>query len=171
MITISPGKLPAWLKDMGERAHATVLAGVRSAAQLARSEMVRRTDRAKPYPAVDRGTLRGRWAVRNTPVGAVLSNDSPHAPMIEYGVRPGRIPGPDKGGGITHPAKWIVGWVMRKFRMSSDDAFPIAIAVQRKLHQRGIAGRRIMSSPAALREMQRLVTQEVKIRLARLKAS
>jgi hypothetical protein len=46
---------------------------------------------AKPYAPEDQGAYKGAWHAEPTADGADVYNDSPHAPIIEYGARASRI--------------------------------------------------------------------------------
>lgn len=77
--------------------------GLRSAALRTKGEVVIQIDTAKPYPAVDRGTMRRSVDVDNHPDGALLSVDAPYAAAIENGTRP-----------FFPPLAPLEDWVIRK---------------------------------------------------------
>ncbi len=46
---------------------------------------------AKPHPPEDQGAYKAAWHAEPTATGADVYNDSPHAPIIEYGARAANI--------------------------------------------------------------------------------
>lgn len=192
MQTIAPEKLSSWLSLASQQHREACLRGLRKGAALSHGRVIQRTSTAKPYPAVDTGRYKNSWVWMATDDGAVLFNDSPQAGPLELGVRPGRIPLPDKGNGKLAPFPSLVQWARRKFankqirkasgaRKGASDAarsravargiqrekdvddlaFAIAVAVQRKLHFRGMAARRVMTDPTFVAWMGRTVRREI----------
>jgi hypothetical protein len=178
MITITPAQFPAWIRRECARQGAAIRRGMQTAAMLTQGKCVMRTGRTKPWPAVDTGRLKSSWRVEIFPSGPLVArvfNDAPHAPFVEYGVRPGRIPTPYRRG-YQHPRPFpaLVAWVQRKFRrqlggggrgmtgaIREFNAFRIAVAIQQKLHARGIQGRHILTEPAFVAATGRLTKREV----------
>jgi hypothetical protein len=90
----------------------TVHRGVRAGAARAVGYLVERTRTAPPANpggigtggAVNTGAYVRRWRSVPLPNGAELINDSPYAPVIEYGRRPGRFP----------PKGPLIAWIKRR---------------------------------------------------------
>lgn len=91
------------LRKLPKTAERAMVRGLRSAALRTQGQVVVEIDTAKPYPAVDRGTLRRSVGVDNHPDGALLSVDAPYAAAMEYGTRP-----------FFPPLAPLEEWVQRK---------------------------------------------------------
>lgn len=91
------------LRKLPKTAERAMIRGLRSAALRTKAEVVIQIDTAKPYPAVDRGTMRRSVGVDNHPDGALLSVDAPYAAAMERGTRP-----------FFPPLEPIVAWLKRK---------------------------------------------------------
>lgn len=110
---------------------------IRKAAKLgahrSRARLVKRTP-------VDTGQMKNGWRViehaitRNDLV--TISNDAPHAGIIEVGARPHRV---SKAGKLA-----IMRWAMRKFGIDSVTAYAIATRVAWKLRKHGQKGQYIV---------------------------
>lgn len=182
MQTITPDKLPAWVEEKRKDAIAAVLFALRASAALCAGKAAVRTGQSKPFPAVDTGRLKSSWRHAPLPDGARLWNDAPYAGSIEFGVRPGRIPLPYRMGGHAGmvggsanlmPFPSLVRWAERKFyggrrrggavgkAAAAQGAFMMAVAVQRKLHYKGIQGRHILTDRRFTREMRDVVAKEI----------
>jgi len=74
-----PAAILKEVRDNRERA----LSALRRAARIAEGVMVDKSDASD-----DRGTFRQGWSVEDTPDGAILGNDAPHAQIVEEGTRP-----------------------------------------------------------------------------------
>lgn len=81
VVPLTPQQLAARLKRDAERLPHAVVLGIRAGAQRGRTLLVRRSP-------VYTGQFKNSWRVRSVPAGAVLSNDAPHAGIIECGARP-----------------------------------------------------------------------------------
>ncbi len=136
--TALEGRFPAVL------ARAAQLAALRGVAFL-----VAATDKAKK---VDRGDFKRGWQGRaegSSQVRITFWNARPHAPVVEYGRRPGRKP---------PPVKIIERWLVRK-GMSKVKAAEVAWPVARAIGRRGIPGVHILDSSFA--EIEKLILDEV----------
>lgn len=100
-------------------------------------------------PPVDEGTLMRSVHPRNTPRGAVIVVDAPHAPHMEYGTRP-HFP----------PLKPLIEWAIRKFGVSESEARGIAWVVAKKISEDGLAPRHYMKRAMAVIRA-RIVFQEM----------
>lgn len=98
-----------------------------------------------PQP-VDQGAYRAGWHAEQTPEGAVLYNDAPHAPIIEHGARAENI----KIGRAMIEA--LAEWVVRKGLVTGartniqdsaleDDAQRYAWMIAMSMKKRGIFNR------------------------------
>ena len=118
------------LEDMPKELEDAVIRGLRSAALRGVGFVVEEIDRAEPYPAVNFGTLRQSTHRALLPKGAVVFNDAPHFPFIEYGTRP-HMP----------PVSPLIVWAARKFGVDDIEAEAIAWAVAKKIAREGITPR------------------------------
>lgn len=107
---------------------------------------------------VDLGQYKRGWLSGPIPGGGELVNGTPHAPVIEYGRRPGR-PGP--------PFAPIFEWVLRKLDVTDeDDARAIAWAIRNKIHLNGSAPHGILAQ--TYDEMRGVFRKEAQRRMKRL---
>lgn len=84
-------------------------------------------DESEARGKFDFGRFAAGWASRSTADGAQVGNDAPHAPVVEYGRRPGR-PMPKRS------RRLIESWVRRRMEGGSfapDDGETVEQAVQR----------------------------------------
>lgn len=82
---------------------------------------------------VTRQFLDGWFVVRRGDLVAI-GNRAPHAPFVEYGRRPGRMP----------PIASIRRWVELKFNVGGQRAERMAWAIARKISLQGVKGREII---------------------------
>lgn len=137
------------LVALSPKIEAAVVRGLRSGALRLQGMVVEEIDAAQPYPAVDRGELRGSVEYAPEADGAVVYVDAPHAPHLEYGTRP-----------FWPPLAPLKAWVLRKgFAEDEAEATGIAMAVQRKIAEEGIAPRGYMAK--AFQRVLPVVIQEV----------
>lgn len=124
-----------WPATLAQRLRADTEIARRAALEAAQrtvADAVRLTNEAG---AVDQGLYKLSWTAAAVPGGAEVGNSAPYAAVIEYGRRPGR-PGP--------PLAPILGWVQRKLGVKGAEAYPVAVAIQRRIHDRGTKPRRIL---------------------------
>ncbi len=69
-------------------------------------------------------------------MGVLIYNTKVYAPNIEYGRKPGRMP----------PVQAIRQWLQKKFSLPYRQAKKLAYPVARKIAQRGIPGRKILTA-------------------------
>lgn len=127
--------LQDWPRVLAERLRADTEIARRAAieaAQRAVADAVRLTNEAG---AVDQGFYKASWSAVAVRGGAEVGNSAPYAAVIEYGRRPGR-PGP--------PLAPILAWVQRKLGVRGADAYPIALAIRQRIHDRGTKPRRVL---------------------------
>lgn len=131
--------------------------GLQMAAHRLHAEVVIQIGKAKPYPAVDRGTLRSSVQTVMHHDGASVEVTAPYAPMIEYGTRP-----------FNPPLEPLARWAARKgLANTEEEAKEIAYAIREKFSFEGMAPRRFMAK--AVRQMVRkgVILKEIKKALAR----
>lgn len=123
-------ELGLWGRTFLEEAKAAVMRGI----QRSIPELVK----ASP---VDTGLYAQSWDAEFTETGAMVGNTAPHAPIIEYGARPFRP-----------PLKPLLEWAKRVLKDESQppnysrEVRALAIGVQRKIMQQGIAPRHILEN-------------------------
>ncbi len=145
-----------WLQQQPAQIQGAVVRGVRSAAMRGVGIIVEEIDHAEPYPAVNTGSLRQSARAVNTPTGAAVEVDAPHAGPINYGTRP-----------FYPPLGPLVAWAVRKFGVSEAEAWRIAKGVAKKISEEGIAPRHFFEKAMARIEV--IVDVEVKRELEALK--
>ena len=69
-------------------------------------------------------------------MGVLIYNTQVYAPNIEYGRKPGRMP----------PVQAIRQWLQKKFSLPYRQARKLAYPVAKKIAQRGIPGRKILTA-------------------------
>lgn len=128
--------LNQFIGDVGEipeELSEAIVRGLRSAAARGVSVVVGEIEAAK---LVNTGQL--RQSVNSKPItgGAEINVDAPHAPFMEYGRRPGKLPPPGP----------IFEWVMRK-GLASDEkqGKQIAFAIAQGIANNGIKPRRFFA--------------------------
>jgi hypothetical protein len=135
-LTITAKEFPAVLRQRLEHDTALLRAAALDTAARVEAEAVSLTEVADK---VDQGHYKNAWTHRALPNGAEVSNDSPHAAVIEHGRRPGR-PGP--------PYAPILEWVERKLvgngEVAPEDAKGVAYAIRQKIHDEGSEPHKIL---------------------------
>lgn len=112
--------------------------GLFSAAKRMASMIVGRYIPTAQPPPVDRGEYKAAWNSGKEGEGAFFENTSAHAPMVEYGVRAGRIA----------PSRAVIAavaaWAVRKGMTDAATSTRVAFAIVNNLKSRGIVARAIM---------------------------
>lgn len=134
-------------RAMGSRAPAAIHRGLLSAAMQAKPIMVRQTDTAPPASrrgsrgAVNTGNYRQAWKAapdsKGGSQGLLVANTSPYAGVIEYGRR---------RGAKAPPLEPIARWAQRKLGLPYKRARGIAFVIARRISQRGLLARRVLTS-------------------------
>lgn len=101
--TVSLEGLASDLRRLPERARKAMVRGLFSAALRTKAEVVIQIDTTKPFPPIDRGTMRRSVDVDRHPDGALLSVGVPYAAVMEHGTRP-----------FFPPLQPLEDWVERK---------------------------------------------------------
>ena len=143
-------------RDLGkyERGLARTLPGVAQrvnvqAAQRSIGVLKRTVMSVRPHAPVDTKRYLNSFEVHRGPRSEVIvANDRRYAGVIEFGRRPNaRRP----------PAAALIGWVRRKLGVSAREAPRVAFAVARKIGERGLPAKRVVST--ATPEIIRVFTQ------------
>lgn len=91
--------------------------------------------------AVATGKYRDAWRAKRMRqggrMGVLVYNTVTHAPRVEYGRLPGRMP----------PVQAIRKWLQAKFSLPYRKARKLAWPIAKSIARRGIPGRKIMTSP------------------------
>lgn len=103
-IRMTVDQFSAWLVRQTPELERAGVRGMRKGAVFLHGQVVLEIGRAQPRPAVDTGELRNSVNTTAHPQGAIVSVDAPHAPFMEYGRRPGKMP----------PVGPIEDWLRRK---------------------------------------------------------
>lgn len=163
VITCAIADLPKIFQKLGERTRPALLRGAKSAAAQMLPLMVRATDNAPPASprgskgAVNTAAYRQRWKTLATTgpggsLGVLVSNDSPYAGVIEYGRRPGaRRP----------PVEPIARWAQRKLGLPYKNARSMAFVIARRIGQRGLLPRRVLTSEQTTRLLLEALERDV----------
>lgn len=126
------------LVDMPDEVRQAVLRGIRSTAARGVDVIRHHIDTAKPYPAVNFGTLRQSVNWAPTVDGATLVVDAPHAVFVDQGTR-AHMP----------PVGPLIVWATRKFGLPPEKAEAVAWAVAKKIAREGVAPRFFMRKAMA----------------------
>ena len=121
---VTPEQFAIELGDLPERLEGAVIQGARRAAMRLVVDVTQEIDTNKPYPVVDRGTLRQSVQMESTPKGANVFTAAPYAQVQERGSRP-----------FWAPLAPLVAWATRK---GHDDPVGFARAVQASIAKNGI---------------------------------
>lgn len=94
--------------------------------------------------AVASGKYRDDWRAKRMTLGGVMGvliyNTQPHAPIVEYGRKPGSRP----------PFQAIRQWLQKKFGMPYRQARKLAYPVANSIKKRGIPGRKILTNDTTI---------------------
>lgn len=104
-----------FVRQASARVRKKAVESQRTAGALAHGQVINRVTNAKPRAPVDTGSYKFAWKFGNVAGGSMVWNESPQAGIIEFGVRPGRIPAPKMGKRGPVPFKALVEWAKRKF--------------------------------------------------------
>lgn len=112
--------------------------------------------------AVNTGVYRLAWQVEATNTGGRIFNTVPYAGVIEYGRR---------AGAKRPPTRALELWAMRKLGLNAKEAKSASFAIANAIKKRGLAARRVLTSPrtesAILRAVMEEIRREVKAALKR----
>jgi hypothetical protein len=171
-VKITIEEAPAWIKALGGKLRGAAERGLEAAAhrvvETIQTEVIPREERIP----VDRGIYRAGWRARKTEGGALVYNNSPHAPFIEDGVVGSKV----KPGRKMIDA--LAAWVRRKgltggarkeekIAESRRIAFAIAKSMQAKGIFNGGQGLKILEK--GMRRAKEFMEEEVKAEIERLK--
>jgi hypothetical protein len=161
---------PGWVQRLGPRLRKAAVRGLQSAGHRLVQEILRVVDETDPKP-FDRGLYQAGWRSTPTREGAIVHNDVPWAPIVEWGARAKNI----------KPSRAMVDalaeWVMRKGLVAkreggasagsaNSEARAMAWAIVTSMMKRGIFNRdgqpglRILER--ARRRLPQIVAEEVK---------
>lgn len=125
-------KAPDWVQWVGKEMRAAAERGLLAAAVRTVSHIQNEVlPKENPQP-VDRGIFKAAWRASRIPKGAMVSNTSPQAPFIEYGVRSENV----KIGRAMIDA--LAEWVVRKGIGAREESRSIAWAIAKSMQQHGI---------------------------------
>lgn len=130
-----------------------IITGLRRSATRLNREVVRQIGIAKPYPAVDRGELKGSVRTTKKDRGAKVGVYAPHSRLIERGTRPFHPPlGP------------LADWALRK-RIALDEVHAMVIArgIQKKFEREGMAPRFYFRKAIAIWRRGKFAQKEIKL--------
>lgn len=153
--TLTLKQYQEWLRQQPQQIQGAVVRGLRSAAQRGVGIIVQEIDTAQPHPAVNTGGMRQSARAVNTPDGAIVEVDAPHAAIINNGARP-----------FNPPIRPLVVWAMRKFGVTEREAWRIAKGVAKKIAAQGIEPRFFFDK--AMKRIEEIVDQEVQHELSAL---
>lgn len=140
-------------RRLGSRIPAVINRGLLSASRQALPILVRQTDTAAPASArgsrgaVNTGAYRAAWKAEpkqgllSMRYGLLVSNRMPYSGVIEYGRR---------RGAKAPPTEPIARWAQRKLGLPYPKAKGIAFVIARKIGERGLQPRRVLTSRTTL---------------------
>jgi hypothetical protein len=185
-LVLTPEQFGLVVEQLPAELELKIVAGLRSAAQRGKVEVVHQIDTAEPHPARNFGELRNSVKVSRLRDGALLSVDAPHAPFMEHGIRPTWVPlaplivwatrkfkssflaaAPKVTKGMSRYAK-MVARSERQRAVSEETMTDVARNVQRAIARRGIAPRHYFAKAAA--SLPKFVHEEIKHELEKWKA-
>jgi hypothetical protein len=134
VIHIKPGQVGETLRKKDADIQNIVRKACRGAAMKLRTYLMKRTDDLK---ITDRGTYKNSFAVHTTRTGASVTNNAPHAGIVELGARPHKV----SREGIDS----IQGWVKRKLGIKDEaESRSIAWAIAKTIELEGQEPRYVM---------------------------
>ena len=125
-ISIKPKQLASALRGEGKRVARAIVTGSYRAAQRFKAHLV---DQCDARGITDQGVFKNAFRVVKTTGGATVSNDAPHAGVIELGARPHPIGAPVRA--------LIAAWCVRKLGMDPKDAARMAYFIGLKIEREG----------------------------------
>jgi hypothetical protein len=154
------------LNKLGKKAEAAAQAGVLSASLRAQAIVVAESQRKGVF---NTGYYVGAWKTARSFSGGgsgfTVFNQAPYAGVIENGRRPyppraspsGKPKRPKGSGPIPMDAlppfrKAIAAWVMRKFSLPYESAYPLMWVISNSINRKGIPGRYVLRDAIPLIE-------------------
>lgn len=125
-IKVDPRELAVVLRREDDRLRKGIMQAANAAARRLKTYMVRQTDRKG---ITDRGIYKNSFVVNKN----VVSNEAPHAGIVEMGARPHHV---GKEG-----REALALWCMRKLGLSYADAQSASWAIAHKIAEVGVEGR------------------------------
>lgn len=104
---ISMARFAKAIRELGDEAEAATIRGIQKAALRLEGIIPEAIQDSKPRPPIDNSVLLNSHFTELTDTGAIVGVDAPHAPFMEYGVRP--FPS-----GSFPPAMALADWAYRK---------------------------------------------------------
>lgn len=179
-VSVPIEKFASLLKKLGPKADAALNRGVLSAAMRSRDILVSETQKKKVF---NTGYYQGAWKADRVITSKLLGllatrtvhvyNQAPYAGVIEYGRRPypNRVsprtgaPRRPRGSGplpmdsLPPFRKAIAAWVMRKFGLPYERAYPLMWAISNSINKKGIPARNVLTD--AVPQLEKALVTEV----------
>jgi len=160
--TLSLKDFRGYIKKLGKNLvghDGAVIRGIHSG--LYRSIVVVQQATVDAYPAspngstgaVNTGAYRGAWQVETTKTGGRIWNSKAYSGVIEYGRR---------RGAARPPIREIELWAKRKLGLSGKALKSAAFAIANAIKKRGLAGRKVLTSPRTESAITRAVMEEIR---------
>lgn len=133
--------------------HAAVTAS-RKAAERLRGMVVEEISENRPFPVVDRGTMRQSVGIVNLPNGGYVTMGAPYSGLMEGGTRP-----------FTPPIEPLIAWATRK---GHPDPVGFAYAVRASIREKGIRPKRYFARALRRWKKNRVLDAEIKKAVKRM---
>jgi hypothetical protein len=134
--------------------HQAAVTASRKAAERLRGMVVEEISENRPYPVVDRGTMRQSVGIVNQPNGAYVTMGAPYSGLMEGGTRP-----------FTPPIEPLIAWAARK---GHPDPVGFAYAVRASIKEKGIRPKRYFARALRRWKKNRVLDSEIKKAVKRM---
>jgi hypothetical protein len=134
--------------------HQAAVTASRKAAERLRGMVVEEISENKPFPVVDRGTMRQSVGVVNMPNGGYVTMGAPYSGLMEGGTRP-----------FTPPIAPLIAWATRK---GHPDPVGFAYAVQHSIKLKGIRPKNYFARALRRWRKNRVLDQEIRKAVKRM---
>ena len=134
--------------------HQAAVTASRKAAERLRGMVVDEISENKPFPVVDRGTMRQSVGVVNMPNGGYVTMGAPYSGLMEGGTRP-----------FTPPIAPLIAWATRK---GHPDPVGFAYAVQHSIKLKGIRPKKYFARALRRWKKNRVLDSEIKKAVKRM---
>lgn len=160
LLRLNSQEFARYHQQLADRFRPALVRGAHSGAARCVAYLVQRTREAPPANpagvgeggAVNTGNLLRGWRWKPLDDGAIVHNLQGYSPIVELGRRAGsKMP----------PLAAIVPWIRRRLGMTEAEAMEIQYIIRKRIAERGLIGRRIMTAHEAHVRQLELLNLEV----------
>lgn len=138
VITFQMADWARYVRRLGPNLRVAAMAGLERAAFQSVAKLQIKTS---AVGAVNYGRYKAAWKWIGIDDGVLIYNDAPYAAVLEDGRQVGARPPPSKA---------LAQWAQRKMGLNAQDAARLGFVIARSISQKGILGRKVMTSTLPL---------------------